>query len=158
MKTFLIFPDEVKAVEESKLYNYVEKIKDNDLDLPNITEAITEIELDNALIDSSPSLGLLGQDTPSLADSGSSNSSELGKLTECMKTLKEKQLKLEHLDNENQTQRVDNGTQVVNSIDANKKNKSVSQQTTSTLGEERETLKIDLRTKKKKVRYQNFNS
>ena len=108
-------------------------VDSDELELPDITKEITEIELDNALIDSSPS-PRFGQETPSLGDSGSSNSSELGKLTECMKSLKEKQLKLERLDHCTQSTSTSTGTD-----DA-----AVSK-------EERKTLKIDLRSQQNMV-------
>lgn len=85
------------------------------------------------MIDSSSS-PRFGQETPSLGDSGSSNSSELGKLTECMKSLKEKQLKMEQLD---QSTRKTSTSTGMDDEDVSK--------------EERKTLKIDLRSQQNKV-------
>ena len=119
--------------ELCKPYTFVEKVHSDELELPDITKEITEIELDSALIDSSSSLRF-GQETPSLGDSGSSNSSELGKLTECMKSLKEKQLKMEL-----------HGEHLQNSKDSADKDRS------KVTIEGRETLKIDLRSQQNKV-------
>lgn len=127
----------VKATQSEeelcKPYTYVINVDSDELELPDITKEITEIELDNALIDSSAS-PRFNQETPSLGDSGSSNSSELGKLTECMKTLREKQLKMEQLDQSKQSTSTSTGMD----------DGTVSK-------EERKTLKIDLRSHQNKV-------
>lgn len=77
-------------------YQYVERVSSNQedkKDVPNLTKDIAEIELDNALYDkpvSTSSSSAMSTGTPSsLGDSGSSDSSLLGKLEDCVKTLRE---------------------------------------------------------------------
>uniref|UniRef100_A0A7M5U3L8 Uncharacterized protein n=1 Tax=Clytia hemisphaerica TaxID=252671 RepID=A0A7M5U3L8_9CNID len=87
-----------KKTKDSALmtYQYVERVSSNQedkKDVPNLTKDIAEIELDNALYDkpvSTSSSSAMSTGTPSsLGDSGSSDSSLLGKLEDCVKTLRE---------------------------------------------------------------------
>ena len=82
--------EEVLPSKEPKSYKFVDKVKENPV-LPDLPSVLTEIELDNALINSAASstVARLSEDSASLGDSGSSNSSLLGKLEDCMKTFKE---------------------------------------------------------------------
>ena len=121
-------------------YQFVERANQDEKEVPNLTKDITEIELDNALYDkpvSTSSSSVLSTDTPSsLGDSGSSDSSLLGKLEDCVKTLRQ--------DHELRVIR-DPSLQVDISPS---KNHLMS----NTDMEERQTNKIDLREKATKVR------
>jgi len=72
--------------------------------LPDLASVLTEIELDNALINRPASSAALqlSQDTASLGDSGSSNSSLLGKIEDCMRTVKEESNDIQKPLNESQ--------------------------------------------------------
>ena len=62
---------------------------EENIEVVDLTRVITEIELDNALIEKSPGIqSFSSQDSPSLGDSGSSSSSLLGKLEDRMTMLK----------------------------------------------------------------------